>query len=194
MLMKGTVILFFISTVLSQSIDYPDSLNPSSNQRYSQPGFNNLNNPNQLSNQNQNRLSGQNQFQNQNQNQNQNQFQNQNQNPYQSQNQNRLGNQNQVQNPNSPYGVTQNPLISSNNTLGGVSNAALNISGPGPVQSRSYVSVQLRSYSDPGFKVSQNQLCQCPSGSAGDSCINSSPQKQGYHCYFNFMVVVASTS
>jgi len=174
MFTRGIGILFLISTVLSQSIDYPDSLNPSSNQRFSQPGFNNLNNPNQLPNQNQNRLL------------------NQNQNQLQNQYQNRLGSQSQIQN--SPYGVTQNPLVGSNNTFLGVSNSAVNISGPGPVQDRAYVRVQLRSYSDPGFKVSQTQLCQCPTGTAGDACINSSPQKQGYHCFFSFMVVVASTS
>lgn len=57
-------------------------------------------------------------------------------------------------------------------------------------QSNIEIKVQLRSYSNPGFRIGQNQLCTCPQSNM--QCINTSPQRSGYNCLLSFTILISS--
>uniref|UniRef100_A0AC34F7S4 Uncharacterized protein n=1 Tax=Panagrolaimus sp. ES5 TaxID=591445 RepID=A0AC34F7S4_9BILA len=166
---KIIYLLFFVTAILGQSIDY--DANPRyQQQQQQQPGYGqnyNSNNPNY--NNNYNQQSSQNGLYNLAQQAGQ-----------------RLLNNTLV---NQAVGVVNKGLGMFNQTS---ATMMPGMQGIPPTTSGVRIKVQLQNYIDQGYKLSDTQLCVCPQGQSYESCVHNSPARAGYTCLFSFMVLINS--
>jgi hypothetical protein len=168
---KIIYLLFFVTSIVAQSIDY--DANPRFQQQQQpqqQPGYGqNYNNPNYNSN-------------------NYNQQQQSNNGLYNLAQQagQRLLNNTLV---NQAVGVVNKGLGMFNQTS---QTMMPGMQGIPPTSSGVRIKVQLQNYIDQGYKLSDTQLCVCPPGQNYESCMHNSPARAGYTCLFSFMVLINS--